>query len=441
MAFGQYLGYIVGAVGAVVGGVVGFYVGGPAGAVTGATWGFTIGTTLGSIGGQIFWPEQADKPPSHPPPQPHETRLQFSSWGMPIPIQYGDGRMAGNIIYMSDIVETIETVTSKDDSYRYHDYTKTYTSTFAIAFCEGPVPGVARIWMNNKVFADWRDPTNPYYPVGDYELTTTNIETTVSRSAASFSVYLGSATQTADTAIAAKLTAAETPAYRGICYIVFRDFPIGEFSGVPTIEIEVGLPSAPMWLSDDFTGTNGDAPKIYYWDVESDSCQIDNNTLLLTSSATNLAPRTASIIAVTGDFDVQVDWARESAYFGNWGIEFIADNDGYQEHYRILARWATDFYANFWQDSGENSSYTIDPTNPTATGQFRATKTRQAAPFEDVSVITLYYKNSDSPDWVEVTSWNDVDAENIKRWTISFVMVNSVNYYVDSMRFDNFVVN
>ena len=145
---------IVGVVGAIIGGVIGSYFPG-VGTVAGATWGFSIGSMIGGIAGQVFWPEKADIN-TPPPPQPHETRLQFSSWGMAIPIQYGSGRMAGNIIYMSDITETIERSRHRQDGVRYYEMEKTYTATFAIAFCEGPVEGIARIWMNNKVFVDYR---------------------------------------------------------------------------------------------------------------------------------------------------------------------------------------------------------------------------------------------------------------------------------------------
>ena len=239
MAFGQYLGYIGGVIGAVIGGVIGTYVFPGVGTGTGALWGFSIGSMVGGVAGQVFWPERADLN-LPPPPQPHETRLQFSSWGAAIPIQYASGRLAGNIIYMSDIVETIERSRHRQDGVRYYEMVRTYTATFAIAFCEGPVPGIARIWMNNKVIVDFRDPLGPYYPTGSMELATANLETAIARSEVFFSFYFGIETQTANAAMVALLTEAETPTYRGICYIVLNDFPIGEFSGVPNIEIEIG---------------------------------------------------------------------------------------------------------------------------------------------------------------------------------------------------------
>jgi hypothetical protein len=258
MAFGQYLGMVVGAIGAIVGAVIGTYVFPGVGTGAGAVWGFSIGSLIGGVAGEVFWPEKTglNLPP---PPRPHETRLQFSSWGMPIPIQYGSGRMAGNIIYMSDIVETVTRSRHRQDGVRYYEMTKTYTATFAISFCEGPIEGFARMWVNNKVFFDMRDTSSIYYP-GDGAISLANIETSIARSAVFLRMYYGTEGQSCDPEIAALMTAAETPAYRGVCYIVFIDFPIGEFSGVPNIEVEVSKQWTLVeayWKFEDLTDGSG----------------------------------------------------------------------------------------------------------------------------------------------------------------------------------------
>lgn len=204
----------------------------------GTAIGAMIGGSLGSIVGNTLFPDKIDI--NHPaPPKPHESRLQISTYGTPIPIVYGSSRLAGNIIYMSDVVETVDRSRHRQDGVRYYEMVKTYTSTFAIAFCEGPVEAIARIWVNGKIFCDWRDPDGPYYPAGSYGLGSGNLDTSIARSETFFSVYFGTETQSADPTLSGLLGAAETPTYRGICYIVFIDFPVGEFSGVPKIEIEI----------------------------------------------------------------------------------------------------------------------------------------------------------------------------------------------------------
>jgi hypothetical protein len=197
----------------VLGGIIGGLItgGNPAGIIAGAS----IGGALGGISGSLLFPEQMDLN-LPPPPQPRESRLQISTYGEAIPVVYGSGRLAGNIIYMQDVQETVVRSRHRNNGVRYYDMVKTYTATFAIAFCEGPVVGVSRIWVNGKIFADWRDPAGEYYPTGSTALASANLATSIARAETWFSIYLGSETQEADPALAAILTAAETPAWLGL---------------------------------------------------------------------------------------------------------------------------------------------------------------------------------------------------------------------------------
>jgi hypothetical protein len=185
--------------------------------------------------------------------------MQLSTWGEAIPIVYGSSRLAGNVIYMQDINQTVTRSKHRQDGQRYYEITSTYTSTFAVAFCDGPVEGIARIWLNKKVFADFRDPAGPYYPTGSITYAATNFETSIELEAIYFTIYTGTETQTADPDIVAILGAAETPAYRGICYVVFKDFPIGEFSGLPKIEVEIGPQMSATDCSEYWIGTDGES--------------------------------------------------------------------------------------------------------------------------------------------------------------------------------------
>jgi hypothetical protein len=249
MAIGQYSGGIGAIAGAIVGGIVGYYTG--YGAYQGAMIGASLGGMAGGVAGSVLWPEKIN-PEFPPPPQPNENRTQISTYGTPIPIVYESARLAGNIIYMSDVNNTVVRTSHRQDGVRYYELTQTYTSTFAIAFCEGPVTGISRIWINGKIFADWRDPSNPYYPSGSTGLASANIDASVALENVWFSTYLGTESQTHDTNMALILGAADTPAYRGICYITFINFPVGEFSGLPSVEIEIG--PTVSWGTVDFTG-------------------------------------------------------------------------------------------------------------------------------------------------------------------------------------------
>src|ERR1041385_8392925 len=82
-------------IGGVIGAVIGFFVGGPAGAVQG----FAIGTT---VGGLLF----PGKLPDVYGPRLTDLKLQVSTYGTIIPIDYGMTRHAGNVIWKTDLRET-----------------------------------------------------------------------------------------------------------------------------------------------------------------------------------------------------------------------------------------------------------------------------------------------------------------------------------------------
>ena len=245
MAFGQYLGIAGTVVGGVIGAVLGTWVYPGVGTGTGAMYGMTIGGALGGVAGQVFWPERAEIN-APPPPLPNERSQQISTYGATISKVWGSKRMAGNIIAMSDIaLQTVRT-RHRQNGVRYYEMTSLYTATFAIAFCEGPVTGISRLWVNGQIFADFRDPTGTWFPTGSGATATGNLDTSLARQEQYFTIHLGDETQVADPSLEAVFGAGTVPAYRGTCYVVFKDFPVGETQGIPTIEAEiVAAGSAP----------------------------------------------------------------------------------------------------------------------------------------------------------------------------------------------------
>ena len=329
MAFGQYSGGIGAVIGGVIGGIIGAYT--PIGPYQGAMLGASLGGTAGGIAGQVFWPEKIDI--THPlPPKPHESRVQISTYGAPIPIVYESARVAGNIIYMSDVVETIDRSRHRQDGVRYYEMEKTYTATFAIAFSEGEVVGLSRIWVNGKIFADYRDPASPYYPTGSIALASANLSTTIARAVAYYSVYLGTETQTSDSALSALLTAAETPTYRGIFYIVFRDFPVGEFSGVPTIEVEIDTPIDAC--SEYYTGTDGASPSTAIYTGRGGAYNtgtaptIQSNTLQF-YDASGQRNEYNAYFSFNSEFDINLDFEITSLADSQPGWIYIGVDYGY----------------------------------------------------------------------------------------------------------------
>jgi len=227
MAIGQYLGLI----GAVIGGIIGTYT--PVGTAGGAA----IGGAIGAAAGAYFFPE-GPKMKNVPPPEPGEGRSQVSSYGAMIPMIWGSKRIAGNIIYMSEILETLTTSNHRMNGTRYYEKAKIYTATFAVAFCEGPVTTISRMWMNNEIFVDFRDSNDPHYPPTDGAITTANQAKSAELRGIYYTAHYGALDQAADATLIEILGVANVQAYRGLFYVVFKNFPLGKFGALPAVEVE-----------------------------------------------------------------------------------------------------------------------------------------------------------------------------------------------------------
>lgn len=205
----------------VVGSVIGGAIGGPFGAALGRGLGALAGSAIDSalFGGST---QRLDGP------RLADLTVTTSTYGAAIPLAYGERlRMGGNIIWAMPLIETASTTRSrggKGGGKRQTTTSYSYSANFAVAFCEGPVSGIRRIWADGKLF---------------YDATALPQQTL----AADIRVYTGAESQTADALIAADVGAANCPAYRGLCYLVFEGLQLADFANrIPqiTAEIEAG---------------------------------------------------------------------------------------------------------------------------------------------------------------------------------------------------------
>jgi len=107
--------------------------------------------------------------------------------------------------------------------------TYSYTCTFALGLCEGEVDAISRIWINGKLF---------------YSGSATDYGTIIASNDAesTFAFYSGSMSQGADPRMQAALGVANTPAYRGLCYLVFYDLPMADYGNtLAAAQIKVEL--------------------------------------------------------------------------------------------------------------------------------------------------------------------------------------------------------
>ena len=197
--------------GGVVGAIIGFIVGaGPKGAVYGAQIGMMIGGAL-----------DPPKGPTINGPRLTDLTVQGSTYGAVIPRAYGTVTVTGNLIWLENN-RLMETVTKKKSGGKgggavSTTRTYTYSATFAVGLCKGPIFGARRIWVGADLIYDAGSDDHAAIIASN-------------KAAEGFTLYTGTDTQEPDPRLQATLGVANTTAWRGLSYIVFYDLPLARYS-------------------------------------------------------------------------------------------------------------------------------------------------------------------------------------------------------------------
>lgn len=209
------------AIGGVVGAAAGFMMGGPAGAMYGAQIGMTVGGYL-----------DPPKGPTMEGPRISDLAVQTSTYGAFIPRCYGTIGQFGNVFWLENnkLKEVVKKTSSGGKGGGSSATTKTYTyfATLAVGVCVGPVDGIRRIWAGPTLV----------YDAGSGEKN--SIISSNKTKAKNFVFYLGTDTQMPDSRMQADLGSANVPAYRGLCYVVIKDFALAKYgNAIPPFKFEV----------------------------------------------------------------------------------------------------------------------------------------------------------------------------------------------------------
>ena len=147
------------------GSAIGTAIGGPVGGLVGKFIGSSLGTTVDD---KIFGPR---KLPDAVGPRLADLSVQASSYGRPIPIVFGNIRLAGNVIWSRPIKETVHNKTvssggkggigSGGGKVTQKQTTFTYSISMAIAICEGEIDDISRVWADAEII----DPTKGVYRI------------------------------------------------------------------------------------------------------------------------------------------------------------------------------------------------------------------------------------------------------------------------------------
>lgn len=182
------------------------------GTVIGGPLGGKIGMMLGKAVDQnlLF------KPKGREGPRLDNLEVQTSSYGTPIPRIYGTMRVAGTVIWATDLIETKKKSGGKGQP---SVTTYSYAANFAVALSSRPILAVKRIWADGKLLRG---------TAGDIKV------------AGKLRVHTGAEGQGPDPLIASSEGAEGTPAYRGMAYAVFEGLALADFGNrIPMLTFEV----------------------------------------------------------------------------------------------------------------------------------------------------------------------------------------------------------
>lgn len=188
-----------------------------------------IGASVGWLGGVIIGNLLfGQKGPTQEGSRISDLSVQSSAYGAPIPIVYGTMRFAGNVIWSTPLKETRHEQTTHGGKGggggSSTQVTYSYSVSFAVGLCVGPVSTIRRIWADTKLI---------------YDATASNTQS-VEKYPGVIRFYTGTETQNADPTMEMNIGAGEVPAHRGLVYIVFTDLQLADFANrIPNIGAEV----------------------------------------------------------------------------------------------------------------------------------------------------------------------------------------------------------
>ena len=158
-------------------------------------------------------------------PRLSDLSVQTSTYGADIPRLYGTIAVMGNLLWLENgaLKETARKNKSRSGSKggsggsTEPTTTYTYSATFHLALCEGPIAGIRRMWCGDKLI----------YNAGSNDLDTIIAS---NQAANGWKLYLGSDDQMPDSRFEASVGVGNASANRGLAYIAFYDFQLADYS-------------------------------------------------------------------------------------------------------------------------------------------------------------------------------------------------------------------
>ena len=203
-----------------------------AGSAIGGPVGGAIGAFLGQqIDNRLFAPKGREGP------RLKELEVQTSSYGSAVPAIFGAMRVAGTVIWATDLIER----KSKSGGGKGKPSTTqfSYSVSMGVALSSRPVFRVGRIWADGNLLRGVG---------GDLKVDTV------------FRFYSGHNDQPLDPLIGSAETAGQCPAYRGLAYAVFEDLQLADYGNrIPSLTFEIFERETGVPLNAIFAGASSGA--------------------------------------------------------------------------------------------------------------------------------------------------------------------------------------
>ncbi|WP_176590384.1 phage tail protein [Sphingobium sp. EM0848] len=184
----------------------------------GTAIGGPLGAAVGGLIGNAFDHAVLFKPKGVEGRRLTDMQVQTSTYGAQVPRLFGTLRVAGTVIWATDLKETKHR--SGGGKGRPSVTTYSYSASFAVALSARAVRAVRRIWADGNLLRG---------AAGDFKT-----------ELGAFRLHGGGEDQAVDPLIAAAEGLALTPAHRGMAYAVFEDLALADYGNrIPSLTFEV----------------------------------------------------------------------------------------------------------------------------------------------------------------------------------------------------------
>jgi len=206
----------------------------------GTAIGGPLGAAIGGMIGNALDQAVLFKPKGREGRRLNDLQVQTSTYGAQVPKLFGTMRVAGTVIWATDLKEHRHR--SGGGKGRPSVTTYSYSASFAVALSARKVRAVRRIWADGNLLRG---------AGGDFKT-----------ELGAFRLHAGGEDQAVDPLIASAQGTASTPAHRGLAYVLLEDLQLADYGNrIPSLTFEVEADEEPAEIGSIAAELSGGALK------------------------------------------------------------------------------------------------------------------------------------------------------------------------------------